>query len=56
MLLRGILGFIFILACEPNSKIVPSSTCDPYSAFMPYFVPILVSSSDNDSEDENLVD
>jgi hypothetical protein len=45
-----------ILACEPNSKIVPSLTCDRYSTFIPYFVSILVSSSDNDSEDENLVD
>jgi hypothetical protein len=42
-----------LLACEPNSAIVPSSTCDPSSTFVPSFVPILVSSSDDDSEDEN---
>jgi hypothetical protein len=38
-----------LLACEPNSRIVPSSTCEPYSTF----VPILVSSSDDDNEDAN---
>ena len=54
-----------ILACEPNSVIVPSlaykpsltfvpsSICGPSSKFTPSFVPILVSSSDDDSEDEN---
>jgi hypothetical protein len=42
-----------ILACEPNSTLVPSSSCEPYSTFEPYFVPILVSSLDDDSEDEN---
>jgi hypothetical protein len=41
------------LACEPNSMIVPSSTCKPSSTFVPSFVPILVSSSDDDNEDEN---
>jgi transposase InsO family protein len=42
-----------LLACKPNSVIVPSSACDPSSMFVPSFVPILVSSSDDDSEDEN---
>jgi hypothetical protein len=42
-----------LLACEPNSMIVPSSACDPSLMFVPSFVPILVSSSDDDSEDEN---
>jgi hypothetical protein len=36
-----------LLACEPNSTIVSSSV------FVPSFVPILVSSSDDDNEDEN---
>jgi hypothetical protein len=42
-----------ILACEPNSMIVPSSACKPSSTFVPYCVPILVSSSDDDNEEEN---
>jgi hypothetical protein len=42
-----------ILACEPNSTIVPSLACEPSSTFVPSSVPILVSSSDDDSEDEN---
>jgi hypothetical protein len=42
-----------ILACDHNSMIVPSSTCDPSSTFVPSSIPILVSSSDDDSEDEN---
>jgi hypothetical protein len=43
-----------LLACNPNSTFVPSSTCDPSSTSMPYFFPILISSSsDDDSEDEN---
>jgi hypothetical protein len=33
--------------------IVPSSACEPYSAFVPSSVLIMVSSSDDDSEDEN---
>jgi hypothetical protein len=40
-------------ACEPNSRIVPSSACKPSSTLVPSFVPIMVSSSDDDSEDEN---
>jgi hypothetical protein len=40
-----------LLACEPNSTIVPSSACQPSSAFVPSYD--LVSSSDDDSEDEN---
>jgi hypothetical protein len=40
-----------LLACEPNSTIVPSSTCKPSSAFEPSYD--LVSSSGDDSEDEN---
>jgi hypothetical protein len=42
-----------LLSYEPNSTIVPSSTCDPSSAFVPSFVPNLVSYSNDDSEDEN---
>ena len=42
-----------ILACKPNSAIVPSSACKPYSMFVPSYVPILVSSLNDDSEDEN---
>jgi hypothetical protein len=54
-----------LLICEPNSVIVPSSAhetssmfmpslaCEPSSTFVPSFVPILVSSLDDDSEDEN---
>ena len=40
-----------LLACEPNSMIVPSSACKPSSMFLPSYD--LVSSSDDDSEDEN---
>jgi transposase InsO family protein len=42
-----------LLACEPNSTVVPSSACGPSSMFVPYFVPTLVSSSDDESEDDN---
>jgi hypothetical protein len=43
-----------LLACEPNSAFVSSSTCDPSSMFVPSSIPILVSSSSyDDSEDEN---
>jgi hypothetical protein len=42
-----------ILSYKPNSTIVPSSTCDPSSMFVPSSIPILGSSSDDDSEDEN---
>jgi hypothetical protein len=42
-----------LLACEPNSAIVPSLAYEPSSAFVPFSIPILVSSSNNDSEDEN---
>jgi hypothetical protein len=42
-----------LLACDPNSAVVHSSTCEPSSMFVPSFVPILVSSDDDDSEDEN---
>jgi hypothetical protein len=44
-----------ILACEPNSLIVPFSTCEPSLTCVPSFVPILVSSSDDDNEDENML-
>jgi hypothetical protein len=40
-----------LLAYEPNSTVVPSSACDPYSAFVPSSD--LISSSDDDNEDEN---
>jgi transposase InsO family protein len=42
-----------LLACEPNSTVVPSSACEPSSAVVPSSVPILDSSSDDESEDEN---
>jgi hypothetical protein len=43
-----------LLARKPNLVFVLSSTYDPSSTFVPYFVPIMVSSSsDDDSEDEN---
>jgi transposase InsO family protein len=42
-----------LLACEPNSAVVPSSACEPSSTFVPSSVPILVSSSDDESEDDN---
>ena len=42
-----------LLACETNLAIVPSSACDPSSVFVPSFVPILVSSLDDDNEYEN---
>jgi hypothetical protein len=40
------------LAYKSNLGIVPSLACDPYLAFVTSFVPILVSSLDDDSEDE----
>jgi hypothetical protein len=42
-----------LLACEHNSTIVPFSACERSSTFVPSSLPILVSSSDDDSEDEN---
>jgi hypothetical protein len=42
-----------LLACEPNSTVVPSSACEPYLVFVPSSIPILVSSSDDESEDDN---
>jgi hypothetical protein len=43
--------FVPSLASEPNSEVVPSSAYDPSSTFVPSS--ILVSSSDDDNEDEN---
>jgi hypothetical protein len=40
-----------LLACEPNSIIMPSSACETSSIFVPSYD--LVSSLDDDSEDEN---
>jgi hypothetical protein len=37
----------------PYSTFVPSLAYEPSSMFFPSFVPIMVSSSDDDSEDEN---
>jgi hypothetical protein len=45
------LMFVPSLACEPNSTFVPSLACKPSSTFVPSFV--MVSSSDDESEDEN---
>jgi hypothetical protein len=43
-----------LFSCKPNSTFVPSSACDPSLMFVPFSIPILVSSSSNDeSEDEN---
>jgi transposase InsO family protein len=42
-----------LLACEPNSAGVPSLACEPSSADVPSSVPILDSSSDDESEGEN---
>jgi hypothetical protein len=42
-----------ILTCEPNLMIVPSSTCEPSLTFVHSYVPIPVSSLDDDNEDEN---
>jgi hypothetical protein len=42
-----------LLVHEPNSSFVPFLTCDPSSTFVPYFVPFLVCSSDDDNESEN---
>jgi hypothetical protein len=42
------------LAYEPNSTFVPSSTCEPYLVFVPYYVHTPISSSSNDNnENEN---
>jgi hypothetical protein len=42
-----------ILACKPNSTIVPSSAYEPSSTCVPYSIPIMVSTLYDDSEDEN---
>ena len=42
-----------LLACEPNSADVPSLACEPSSTDVPSSVPILDSSSDDESEGEN---
>jgi hypothetical protein len=42
-----------LLACEPNSVIVPSSSYEPSLTFVPSSIPIMVSSSDDVNEDEN---
>jgi hypothetical protein len=39
--------------CEPNLVIVSSLAYEPSSMFVPYYVPILVYSLDDDNEDEN---
>jgi hypothetical protein len=43
--------FLPFLACAPNSAVLASSACEPSLAPVPSFV--LVSSSNDDSEDEN---
>jgi hypothetical protein len=43
-----------LLTCEPNLVFLPSSASNPSSVFVPFYVPILLSSSsDGDSEDKN---
>jgi hypothetical protein len=43
-----------LLACEPNSTIVPSSACKSSFVFVSTTIPIMVSSSsDDDNENEN---
>jgi hypothetical protein len=43
-----------LLAYKPNSMFDPSLPCEPYSTFVPYFIPIVIYSSSGDvSEDEN---
>jgi hypothetical protein len=42
-----------LLACEPNLTVVSSSACKPSSVVVLSSVPILDSSSDDESEDEN---
>jgi len=48
------------LVCEPNSTCVPDSACEPSLVYIPFSLPkfyvsdpILVSSSNDDNEDEN---
>jgi len=41
------------LECEPNSTIIPPFPCEPSPTFVPLSLPILVSSSNDDTEDEN---
>jgi hypothetical protein len=41
------------LAFDPNSTFVPSSSHEPYSTFVPSSIPIMVSSTYDDSENEN---
>jgi hypothetical protein len=41
-----------IVGNKPNSVFVPSLVCEPYSEFVPYSVPILVSSSSNDDDED----
>jgi hypothetical protein len=54
LLLEEMLNLMKISWPETNSSFVPSSTYNPSSTFVPYFVPILVSSSSNDvCEDKN---
>jgi hypothetical protein len=47
------LAFVPYLADEPNSTFVPYSTYEPSLAFVSSSFPILVSSSNDESEDEN---
>jgi hypothetical protein len=42
-----------LLACEPNLLFVSSSAYESSSMFVPFFVLIHVSSSNDDSEDED---
>jgi hypothetical protein len=42
-----------VLAYEPDLGFVPSFVYNPYLTFVPYSIPILVSSLDNENEDEN---
>jgi hypothetical protein len=42
-----------ILSCKPTLTFLPSSSYDPSSTFVPSSVPIMVSFSDDDNDDDN---
>jgi hypothetical protein len=42
-----------LFPCDPDSMFVPFSSYDPSLVFVPFSGPIMVSSSNDDNEDEN---